>query len=211
MKKFSRYSISTFQRSFGGWNKFLEHIGSTINKRNNISEAEFIAEFKKVKQLLGHRPTTIEMSKHGSIAPNSYKKIWGSWSNFLKEQGESCQKKNIQEAELIREYLKLKKILRKHSLTQKDMNEFGKYSSSVYERRYRSWNKFLLEIGDVPNVRTDISREELISEYFRIKANLQKIKLSANDIKLNSRFSLSTYLNRFNTWNELLREIKEID
>ena len=91
------------------------------------------------------------------------------------------------------------------------MNEFGEYSSSVYERRYGSWNKFLEKIGDKPSARKDISKDELISEYFHIKSELKKIKLSANDIKLNSTFSLSTYLKRFGTWNEFLREINEIN
>ena len=91
------------------------------------------------------------------------------------------------------------------------MNEFGEYSSSVYERRYGSWNKFLEKIGDKPNIRTDISKNELIKDYFRIRSELKKIKLSASDIKLNSIFSLSTYLKRFGTWNKFLREINEIN
>ena len=211
MKKHSNYSVSTFERAFGGWNKLLENMGNKVNKKHNIPKDEFIEEFKKVKKTLGHTPSTFEMRKHGNIAPNSYKRIWGSWSNFLKELGEPYQKRNIPEEELIKAYLKLRKQLKKQSLTQNDMNEFGEYSSSVYERRYGSWNKFLEKIGDNPNIRTDISKDELISEYFHIKSELKKIKLSANDIKLNSKFSLSTYLKKFGTWNEFLREINEIN
>ncbi|WP_445367900.1 homing endonuclease associated repeat-containing protein [Methylomonas sp. BW4-1] len=211
MSKHANFSVSTFERSFGSWNKVIESVGGKVNKKNNIPKNSFIVEFKRVKQLLGHTPSSAEMSKHGSVAPSSYKRIWGSWSEFLKESGEPYQKRNISDEELVMEYLKLKKLLKKTSLTQKDMNEFGKYSSSVYERRYGNWNKFLNTIGDKLNLRTDISKEELINEYFRIKAELGKIRLSANDIKLNSTFSLSAYLNKFRTWNEFLREINEIN
>lgn len=211
MKKHSNYSTTTFEKAFGGWNKFLVNMDSKVNKKHSITKDEFIEEFKKVKNNLGHTPSTFEMRKHGNIEPNSYRRIWGGWSNFLKEIGEPYQKRNIPEEELIKAYLKLKKQLKKQSLTQNDMNEFGAYSSSVYERRYGSWNKFLEKIGDKPNVRTDISKDELINEYFHIKSELKKIKLSANDIKLNSKFSLSTYLKRFGTWNKFMREINEIN
>jgi 1,2-phenylacetyl-CoA epoxidase catalytic subunit len=88
------------------------------------------------------------MRKYGHIAPNSYKRLWGSWSNFLKEQGENYQRRNIPNEELMKAYLKLKKQLNKTCLTQKDMNLYGEFSSSVYERRFGSWNKFLNCIGD---------------------------------------------------------------
>lgn len=211
MKIHSNYSVATFERVFGGWNKLLESMGCKVNKKQRIPKDEFIAEFKRVKQLLGHTPSIFEMKKHGEIAPTSYKRIWGSWSNFLKEPGEPHQKRNIPEDELIKAYLKLKKQLKKQSLTQNDMNEFGEYSSSVYERRYGSWNKFLEKIGDEPNTRTDIPNNELIKDYFRVKSELKKIILSARDIKLNSIFSLSTYLKRFGTWNNFLKEINEIN
>ncbi len=149
MKKYSKYSVTTFGRAFGGWNKLLENMGNKVNKKQNIPKDEFIAEFKKVKKNIGHTPSTFEMRKYGNIAPNSYKRIWGSWSNFLKEIGEPYQKRNIPGEDLIKAYLKLRKQLKKQSLTQNDMNEFGEYSSSVYERRYGSWNKFLKEINEI--------------------------------------------------------------
>lgn len=208
MKIFSSFSVSTFERAFGGWNKLIQGLGYEVNKRNSIPKCDFIAEFKKVKKLLGHVPSSEEMSTHGSISPSSYRRIWGSWSAFLKDMGESFQERNILDEELVKEYLKLKKVLKKDSLTQKDMNEFGKYSSSVYERRYGSWTKFLISVGDKPNVNIGISKKDLIDDYFRIKGELNKIKLSANDIKTYSKFSLSVYINRYGSWSNFLKEIE---
>jgi hypothetical protein len=210
-RKHSRYSVATFERVFGGWNAFLKSMDEKVNKNHNITQDEFIAGYKRVKKILGHPPSSFEMRKHGNIAPNSYKKIWGSWSNFLKKFGEPYQRRNIAEKDLIKGYLKLKKQLGKKTLTQKDMDKFGEYSSSVYGRRYGSWNKFLRQIGEQPNSRRDISKDDLIADYNRIKLEIKKKRLSANDIKLHSEFSLSTYLKKFGKWNDFLKEVNEID
>lgn len=202
------YSINTYERNFGTWNKFLESIGEHPNKKHKISKDDFIAEFLRVKSVLGHPPTTFEMLEHGNIAPTSYKRIWGSWSNFLKEQGEKYQRRSIPEEELIEEYLKLKKQLKKESLTQKDMNNCGKFCSSVYERRFGSWNKFLKHIGDNTNLNMDISEKDLIDDYLRIKTLLNKTALSCNDIRKNSKFALSTFLKRFGSWNNFIDKIE---
>lgn len=145
-----KYGKSMYDRRFGGWNKFLESIdqSQSITKKHMIPRDEFVNEFKRVKSRLGHAPNASEMRKYGNIAPNTYKRLWGSWSNFLKEQGENYRRINIPEKELVKAYLKLKKQLRKNLLTQKDMNQYGEFSSSVYERRFGSWNKFLNYIGD---------------------------------------------------------------
>ncbi len=203
------YSISSYERNFGTWNKFLESISEDLNKKHKISKDDFIAEFLRVKSVLGHPPTTFEMIKHGNIAPNSYKRIWGSWSNFLKEQGAKYQRRNIPEKELSEEYLKLKKQLKKESLTQKDMNNCGKFSSSVYERRFGSWNKFLKHIGDNVNLNTNISEKNLIDDYLRIKTLLNKTVLSCSDIRKNSKFSLSTFLKKFGSWNSFIDKIEK--
>lgn len=204
-----KYSTSAYARKFGTWNKFLESIGEDPNKKHKISKVDLKAEFLRIKLVLGHPPTTLEMKEHGNIAPSSYNRIWGSWSNFLKEQGENYQRRSIPEGELIEEYLKLKKQLKKESLTQMDMNKCGKFCSSVYERRFGSWNKFLKHIGDNANLNRNISEKDLIDDYLRIKTLLNKTALSCNDIRNNSKFALSTFLKRFESWNRFIGQIEK--
>ena len=211
MKQHSKFSIATYDRVFGGWNKFLKNVGCIVTKKHNITEDEFITEFKRVKVLLGHAPKTHEMRKYGNIAPNSYKRIWGSWTGFLIKMGEPHQKRSITKNELIECYLKLKKQLKKGSLTQQDMNNCGDFSSSVYIRRFGSWNKFLKELGEEFNINTDISKEDLISDYYRVKLKLGNKKLSASDLRKHGNYSLSVYLNRFIKWDYFLKEIGEIN
>lgn len=211
MKQHAKFSVATYERAFGSWNRFLSTVGFSIIKKHNISEDEFITEFKRVKDLLGHTPKAYEMRKHGEIAPNSYKRIWGSWTGFLIKMGEPHQKRNLKKNELVECYLKLKKQLKKGSLTQRDMDKYGDFSSSVYIRKFGSWNKFLKELGEESNINTNISKEDLISDYYRVKLEIDKKKLSVNDLRKYGKYSLSTYLKRFIKWENFLKEIGDID
>ncbi|MBI3810075.1 MAG: restriction endonuclease [Nitrospirae bacterium] len=144
----SAHSPNRYERRWGSWNAFLQSIGEVPTKRHLIPKEELVSEFTRVRAMLGRVPTMKEMSQHGSIAPTTYRRLWGSWSRFLEERGEVRQRRNIPEQELINAYLKLKKQLRKQPLTQHDMNKYGVFSSSVYERRWGSWRKFLSSIGE---------------------------------------------------------------
>lgn len=142
----SPYSVSQYERRWGSWNGFLEAIGETPAKRHLISKEAFISEFKRVRLKLKKTPTVRDMAEHGNIAPTTYRRLWRNWSEFLKAMGEPYQHRNIPEQELIAAYLKLKKQLKKDVLTQRDMSEYGRFSSTVYERRWGSWRKFLSTI-----------------------------------------------------------------
>jgi 3-methyladenine DNA glycosylase Tag len=200
MNKEGRYSVSTYESHFGSWNKFLISQGAKPNKRHLIPKEEFIREYKKVKAKLGKVPTKQEFDKCSDLSSNSFRRIWGSWSNFLKEQGEKTR--DVSSQELIEEYQKLKVYLGKETLTQADMNDKGRFSSTTYERRFGSWNKFLQSIGESPNIRTGITQDDLLKDYVRISTLLNKNELSVSDIKRHSQFSLSSFLKKFGTWNK---------
>ena len=106
-------------------------------------------------------------------------------------------------------YLKLRKQLKKQSVTQHDMNEYGKFSSSTFERRWRSWTKFLSFVGDTGSRRTGITDDDLKSDYLAVGKMLGKSRCSARDIRQHSKFSLSTYLNRFGKWRHLQEMLDE--
>lgn len=144
----SAYSCSTYERRWTSWNGFLGSIGEAPSKRHLIPKEDLVVEFKRVRAILGRSPTMKEMVHHGRIAPTTYRRLWGSWGHFLAEMGEVFQRRNIPEQELVNAYLKLKKHLKKRALTQRDMNEYGAFSSTVYERRWGSWRRFLTFIGD---------------------------------------------------------------
>lgn len=205
----SAHSASRYERSWGSWNAFLESIGEAPTKRHLIPKEKLVGEFKRVRAMLGKPPTMKEMAQHGAIAPTTYRRLWGSWSQFLKEMGEVQQRRNIPEQELVNAYLKLKKQLRKQFLTQHDMNEYGEFSSSVFERRWGSWTKFLSSVGDTGSRRTGITDDDLKSDYLAVRKRLGKSRCSTRDITQHGKFSLSTYLKRFGKWRRLQEMLDE--
>ena len=147
LKKYG-HSVSSYLRKFGSWNKFLNLIGEPVTKRMNIPKQEMIQEFYRVKKELGHTPTQEEMGKYGKIHPSTYTSMWGTWGKMLKELGESYREINIPEEDLIKDYLKTRKLLKKNSLSKSDIDEYGKYSSPTYQRRWGSWGKFKTFINE---------------------------------------------------------------
>ncbi|NOT96253.1 MAG: restriction endonuclease [Nitrospira sp.] len=205
----STHSAGRYTHTWGSWNAFLESIGETPTKRHLIPKEKLVAEFKRVHTVLGKPPTMKEMAQHAAIAPTTYRRLWGSWGQFLKEMGGVRQRRNIPEQELVNAYLKLKKQLRKQSLTRHDMNEYGEFSSSVFERRWGSWNKFLSSVGDTGSTRTGITDDDLKSDYLTVRKKLGKASCSARDIKQHGKYSLCTYLSRFGKWRRLQEMLDE--
>ncbi|OGQ86411.1 MAG: hypothetical protein A3J85_03230 [Desulfobacula sp. RIFOXYA12_FULL_46_16] len=204
MNKEGRYSVSTYERHFGTWNAFLEVQSVKPTKRHLIPKDDFISEYKKIKAKLKKVPTKAEFDKLSNISSNSFRRIWGSWSKFLKKHGEKTR--DVSDQELIEEYHKLKAYLGRGTLTQEDMNAKGRFSSSTYERRFGSWNKFLQSINESPNIKTGITKDDLLKDYLRIADSLNKIELSTSDVKKHSVFSLSTFLKKFGFWNKCKEE-----
>jgi predicted RecB family endonuclease len=204
--RLSAYSHSTYERIWGSWRCFLESVGDKPTKKHMIPMDEFVKEFRRVRAILGKPPTQKEMEQFGTIAPNTFRRLWGSWSDFLKEMGELYQRRNIPDQDLIKAYLKLRKQLKKQSLTQRDMNKYGEYSSSVYERRWGSWTAFLSTVGDIGTRRTNITDEDLKSDYMAVSTRLGKPKCSGADIRKHGQYALSTYLKRFGS----LRQLQQI-
>jgi len=206
--KLSVHSPAMYARRWGSWNAFLESIGESLTKKHLIPKEKMIAEFKRVRAILGKPPTVEEMAQHGTIAPTTYRRLWGGWSQFLKEMGESHQRRFIPEQELVNAYLKLKKQLRKQTLTQDDMNQYGEFSSSVYERRWGSWIKFLGSVGDTGSRKTGITGDDLKKDYLAVAKKLGKSRCSARDISQYGEYSLGTYLHRFGTVRRLQEMMK---
>ena len=210
MNVLGQFSISAYAREFGTWNNFLKTQNIEVNKKHKIPKEDFIKEFKRVKSILKKVPTKTEFDKVSKISSNSFKRIWGGWNNFLKDIGEKMNhREDITSDELIAEYKRLKEYLDKKSLTQSDMNKKGKFSSSTYERRFGSWNKFLKHIGDLPNINTCISKKDLLDDYHRISEKIGKSDLSAKDIREHSKYSLSSFLKKFSSWNKCKKEATE--
>jgi len=97
------------------------------------------------------------------------------------------------------------------------MDEFIKlsgYSESNIRLHFGKWSNFLKYMGeDIPSeYRRDISKEEIITEYNRVKKLLGRIPISTDFCYKNKKSNVSEKVirNNFGTWNNFLKEIGEL-
>lgn len=119
--------------------------------------------------------------------------------------------RNISEADLINDMIRVSKLLGKNSLTTIEYEQYGKYSSSSVIRRCGGWVKALKKAELVIAKSEKISAEELFSNLEEVWRKLGRQPHYRDMHKPISRYYGSIYSKRFGGWNAtLLRFIEAI-
>ena len=90
---------------------------------------------------------------------------------------------------------------------RKDMDEYGSISSSVYGRRFESWNKVLIDRGFSLNAVHKYSDEEILKDIRKLCEENDVV--DTETIQNESSISISVVLNRFESVENVLKEIGE--
>lgn len=89
--------------------------------------------------------------------------------------------------------------------TLSDMDAFAPCSHSLYNKRFDSWGAALQQAGFEPNVRFDITKEELIEALQEFAEECGRTP-SSDMMTDDGPFGANTYLRYFGSWNEALQE-----
>ena len=109
--------------------------------------------------------------------------------------------------ELLEDMRRSAKLLGKDTITMAEYTEIGKASPSTIQRRFGSWPQGLKLAGLQPSRSTlNISTEELFENIKALWINLGRQPRYSEIKAPASRFSASTYENRFGSWSNALRE-----
>jgi len=203
MKENGKWSSYHYSKHFGSWNDALKEAG--LNTNRGANKKELIEHLIKLSNELDEVPTGEQMNKHGDWCKSTYRAKFGCWNNALKEAGldvNICR--NITKDELINYLHELHDKL-DHTPTLADVGSDGKWGTSMYKRKFGSWNNALKEAGLKVNHTNKISKDDLISEIQRLYNKLDKIP-SSHDISKHSEYSLQPYINEFTTWNNSLKQ-----
>jgi len=147
MTDIGRYGENTYLRRFGSWNDALREAGIEENRRSNIPEEELISELKRLHTEFGKPPSASLMNDEGEFSERVYLGRYGSWNESLKEAGiEPNFHQDITKDELREELFRLKKELG-HVPRYEEVEEYGRYGKSTYERFFGSWNNALDDVG----------------------------------------------------------------
>lgn len=126
-------------------------------------------------------------------------------------------KGSISDEALIKDVERVAKIYNKDSLTQEEYLKFGKYGTNTFRRHFQSWNNVLKQCGLRANKYQlagakaghnycEVTNEQLITDFKEVADVLGVKKFSSGTYKKYGKYSISTVLRRFGSWNSALKQ-----
>lgn len=211
---------STIHRRFGSWNAGVKKAGFEPNSAGpTISDDELAAELRRLRDAVGHVPTTSEMDEQGAHSSATYKNRYGSWTAALVEifddvtppinarkQSDGTQLTpgnsgpRVSTEKLVDDLHALADTLGR-SPTSKDMREHGSHSAQTYMNRFGSWEDALAAAEIDPPSRNKIADADLIADLHRLRDKLGE-QPTSTDVAREGTYGLATYQRRFGSWGE---------
>lgn len=149
----SNISRGPATRIFGSWIAALAAAGLPPARVPKLSQEELIDEIQRVARVLNRTPMQSDFRRDGigKFAEGPFTRVFGSFSTALVAAGYSPPtEKNISKRKLLAELSRVAKELG-HGPTLKDFEQYGKYGTATYVRRFGSWNGALVAGGWEPH------------------------------------------------------------
>ena len=145
------------------------------------------------------------MNQDGAHSSKTYQKTFGSWNEALKQADIGINNEHdIAKSDLLDELIRLSDELGR-APTSRDMADKGKYGTSNYPSKFGSWNDAVREAGLEPSREREVSRKKLLDEIKRVAGKLGYAP-TTTQMKHHADYGVTTYLKRFGTWNDAVRE-----
>lgn len=117
--------------------------------------------------------------------------------------------KIISNEDLLADLKRVAKYLNKTTVTARDYKEIGKYGVTTLRRRFESWNKALKAANLDLNINLNITEIDLFQNIYEMWIKFGRQPRYKEMTKLLSKYSASTYENRFGSWNSALEKFIE--
>jgi hypothetical protein len=119
-------------------------------REDQVSRAQIIADFKRVKKKLGRVPKFSEMMHLGMYGKHNYfTELFGGYYNFLTTLNEKSYRRTSHIENLTKEFYRLKEKLGRLP-TSREFSTLGKYHISSLMYQYGNWNNFVRSLGETP-------------------------------------------------------------
>ncbi len=182
------------------------------SEEKTITKERLIENYYNVKNNLDKIPTCTEINVYGEFSKSTYLKRFGSWNKFLLSIGEKIGRSittEITKEDLIKNYWDLKNKYPDLTMDMVTKTNGSRFDKLIYPKRFGSWNKFLLSIGEKLNYRLRITKEDLIKNYWDLKNKYPDLTSDIVTKDNGSQFHLSTYIRYFGSWKKFLETIGE--
>lgn len=117
--------------------------------------------------------------------------------------------RNISDEALIADLVRVSQELKKTQITFRDYNRLGKYHGSTVAARFGSWHGALERAGLDRTIDRNIPTEDLFHNIVEVWSKLGRQPKSRDLTSEVSKFSFSTYANRFGSWRDALQKFVE--
>lgn len=161
---------------------------------------------KEIKRLDSEhgKVTKKTMNEYGRFSTGVYQKEFGSWNNALKYSSiEINIKQNNSNEFILNELKRVQEECGK--CTYNTVKEFADISPDLCRNRFGSFENAVEKAGVESHKIKDISKEQLSDELNRISEKINRTPRQ-KDIKAYSKYSISPFLTKYNSWNSALKE-----
>jgi len=217
--KNSKYAASTIAKHFdNSYLKALKETGYNPDKRKTsksgpknphgspIASKDLINELQRLHDELDKIPSTIDVKENGLYSKNTYYTHFNSFTDALIKAGFDPSERNqniYSKQEVISELERVCNLLG-HSPSQKEFTQHSNISYKVLYKHFGSLCDALIELGYEPNRYTNVSKEELISDFHNLKKKLDRFP-RYKDIEKHGKYSRHFYDKNFNNMEEIIK------
>ena len=114
--------------------------------------------------------------------------------------------RNITDDELINNLRDVANKLQKNSVTHGEYDQYGKFNSTIFSKRFGGWNNALGMTGLQINKNYDISEEDLFQNLEEVWIRLGEQPTYKEMQKPFSKYGPRPYVRRFSTWQKALEK-----
>jgi hypothetical protein len=173
-----------------------------------LATEKVVEDVRRVANMLGkHSLTEREYNVHGHFSSSCIRRRTGkSWFNVLALAGLGAARSplNIPKQELIKDLVRIARVIRKDAVTREEYREHGKYSISTYAKRFGSWFKALDSAGLERTRTLGVTSEEYFTNLQEVWIRLGRQPRYAEMQRPVSRYSAGAYEDRFGSWRKAL-------
>lgn len=170
-----------------------------------ISTDELLADLQQVAKTVEETPTISQYNDLGKYSSDTQKSRFGSWNRAIEAAGYTPNVvSSLTQQELLDDLQQTADKLGSVPTTA-DQNAHGNFCPQTFKNKFGSWNQAIKQAGYEPNLRKDITDEELLEDLRRVGDALRSSPTVA-DYDSEGKFSRKTVTKRFDSWNQALKQ-----
>lgn len=171
--------------------------------RSKITKEQCIAELKRVANVIGQTPTTMQFKAKATVSRGTVDGLFGAWNTALCAAGLKLNKKShnrgITKIQTIAEIKRIATVLHRVP-TAREFDKKATFSCDNVQRLFGSWNRALKAARLELHRTVGITKPQAVSEIKRVAKLLGRTP-TVVEFNAKATFSSPVVKRLFDTWN----------